>query len=636
MDILPTTARDSSILSDAVSEYNKVRTCGDIGTICHAAENSMYFARDGLVQACCYGREAPIGKYPEQSLIEIWNGSSVKLMRSALRDNILPHGCDLCASQLVSRNFSGLLASRFDIYARPTSPEICGTGVPADGYVRFPSKLEFELSNTCNLECTMCNGFFSSTIRMNREKLPPLKDAYGDEFVEQLLPFLPHLKHASFIGGEPFLIDVYYKIWDHLMELNPTCSVSITTNGSVYTSRVRRVIEKLNCHINVSLDSVVKSTYESIRVHAKFERTMEHLDAFIEVNKKHHQPISISVCPMVTNCREMPGLIEFANRRGIRVFFNTVDRPPELSIASMTWRDKLEIIALYRATPVSGSNEIEEHNYRALRDVSNQIEFWITPKEREQIQLKESASRESLPPPVFVLLNDLMLAPGDFQQQNSEFLGMYIQDAYRAYVEAAWTIGQYMTDQGYLSGCNFDNAMLKRYLDDISNASDPRYSRQALTIARNNPAEFIRICGQIYASDEWETWTDARIVELAGREHLSPQVSIMLNDLMRTSESVEEQNCEFSGMDIDSAYLAYIDAAWTIGKMLSGDLLMPGYEFDDAKLQAYRQYLTETTRSADSRRALHLARTSPKGVIRTYGKLSASEIIAIHDQYFRN
>jgi MoaA/NifB/PqqE/SkfB family radical SAM enzyme len=80
------------------------------------------------------------------------------------------------------------------------------------GGVVMPKVMEFELSNECNLECVMCNGSFSSSIRKNREKLPPIISPYNDDFVNELDAFIPHLTDAKFLGGEPFMIEIYLKI----------------------------------------------------------------------------------------------------------------------------------------------------------------------------------------------------------------------------------------------------------------------------------------------------------------------------------------------------------------------------------------------------------------------------------------
>jgi MoaA/NifB/PqqE/SkfB family radical SAM enzyme len=74
--------------------------------------------------------------------------------------------------------------------------------------------MELEIENTCNLECVMCIGELSSAIRKNRDKLPPIKSPYNEAFVEQLEEFIPHLKELRFNGGEPFLINSVFRIFE--------------------------------------------------------------------------------------------------------------------------------------------------------------------------------------------------------------------------------------------------------------------------------------------------------------------------------------------------------------------------------------------------------------------------------------
>lgn len=54
----------------------------------------------------------------------------------------------------------------------------------------WPRQMEFSVSNTCNLQCVMCNGEWSSSIRSQREGLPPLPKVYDDAFFDGLRDFL--------------------------------------------------------------------------------------------------------------------------------------------------------------------------------------------------------------------------------------------------------------------------------------------------------------------------------------------------------------------------------------------------------------------------------------------------------------
>jgi hypothetical protein len=60
---------------------------------------------------------------------------------------------------------------------------------------------------------------------------------------------------SIFLGGEPFLI-----------ELNPDCNVSITTNGTVFTEKVKRVLQKLNCQIEFWMRALRRTAGQSGQV----------------------------------------------------------------------------------------------------------------------------------------------------------------------------------------------------------------------------------------------------------------------------------------------------------------------------------------------------------------------------------
>jgi molybdenum cofactor biosynthesis enzyme MoaA len=362
-----------------VAEYNQARTCADKRSLCHAPGSSMFFGRNGFVMACCYSRANPVGRWPEQTVAEIWNGAKIKAMRDQMSRNILPMGCETCADQLRAKNYRGFLAANFDwLIPAPKDGALDKLAAlfgrkPAEVY---PIRMEFELSNKCNLECDMCSGVFSSSIRANREHRPALAQVYDSTFVEQLKPFIPHLKQAKFLGGEPFLVDMYYEIWELFTELNPECELIITTNGTVFTPKVQRMIEKLNFNVVMSLDSVTKVTYESIRINATLEKTLANLDQFAAILQGRGKPMTLAICPMVLNWREIPGMVEFANGRRMGVYFNTVIFPEAASLKFLRAEELAEIGAHLRAGVLESTDAREMRNYNALADLAQQVDAW--------------------------------------------------------------------------------------------------------------------------------------------------------------------------------------------------------------------------------------------------------------------
>ncbi|MBK8698395.1 MAG: radical SAM protein [Saprospiraceae bacterium] len=147
------------------------------------------------------------------------------------------------------------------------------------------------MSNTCNLEDIMCSGQVSSSIRTHRDHLPPLPMPYDDAFVTQLREFIPHLHEAKFYGGEPFLIPIYYQIWEAIAELKPELFMFVITNGTVLNSRVKDLLQKGRFELAVSIDALDKTKLESIRKNVHLETLLEHIDYFSTYSRQHHRPL---------------------------------------------------------------------------------------------------------------------------------------------------------------------------------------------------------------------------------------------------------------------------------------------------------------------------------------------------------
>ncbi len=168
-------------------EFNKNRPLGPQELICHAPIKNMYFAHHGKARTCCWNRSYVLGQYPEQSVHDIWFGVKAEEFRQYIVENNLNHGCHGCKTHILAGSYSVAKAKMYDERV-----------LNANGY---PSVMEFELSNTCNLECEMCSGDFSSLIRKNREGRSALENPYDSAFVKQLEEFIPHLEEVKFYGG---------------------------------------------------------------------------------------------------------------------------------------------------------------------------------------------------------------------------------------------------------------------------------------------------------------------------------------------------------------------------------------------------------------------------------------------------
>ncbi len=335
-----------------LKQYQQQRTA-EGKPACDAPFKSLYFGHSGYVLPCCHNKPYYLGKYPEQSIAEIWRATRTAHLRQALNNFDFSNGCGGCMNQLTAcKGYS----SHIDAYNH----------LP-DGTDGMPTEFQFELSNICNLECVMCNGNFSSLIRTKREGKPLRKEVYDQNFVEQLIPFLPTLKQAQFYGGEPFLIPVYHQIWDAISQHNPGIHVRVQTNGTVLNRKLKEKLLQCNFSIGLSIDSPVKKTYEAIRVNASFDELYQNVKWFINYCKQKNTHCNISYCVMQQNVHEIIEMAAWCNSLQVELTLQPVITPYKVSVRGLNTLQlqqiketlQLQLQSLPRHSPLEYKNYYE-------------------------------------------------------------------------------------------------------------------------------------------------------------------------------------------------------------------------------------------------------------------------------------
>ncbi len=272
---------------------------GHLTPACHAPFVSMEFDPTGNVFTCCANQLYPMGHVAEASLAEIWQGPRSRALRAALAAGDLTLGCNSCHWAVLHGN-DAPIARLYDAYP-VTGPS------PA-----HPTRMTFALSNRCNLECVMCNGELSSKIRA-REGRPPLPPAYGDAFFAELDGFLPHLRHASFLGGEPFLIAENFRVWEQMVGLAVTTRCAVVTNATRLDAKVEAVLASLSFDVTVSLDGVRPATVEAIRRNIDATEALENARAFRAYTRRAGTAFGFNFCLTTHNWAELGEFLAFAD-----------------------------------------------------------------------------------------------------------------------------------------------------------------------------------------------------------------------------------------------------------------------------------------------------------------------------------
>jgi MoaA/NifB/PqqE/SkfB family radical SAM enzyme len=293
-------------INKAITKAFKQSTGYTYKHLCYAPFNTLRFNEDGLVTTCCFNTEYILGDYKTQSLQEIIDGDKRKKLQKLIKKRELPVGCEFCAQDLQSGNFT-------DIATLWYPPKIHRK--------HYPLNLEFKTSLACNLDCIMCSNGYRVHSDIVKEKT-----IYGEQFRTELQKLIPILKNVTFNGGEPLIIPLYFDLWQDIIQRNPDCEITVHTSLSVLPDKFRKLLDKGNFHIVASIDSLIPERYENIRKHANFKQVTDNLN-YILNHKKNGNRISLNFCPMKCNWQEIPDFIEFCNDRNLVFNFSIVYFP---------------------------------------------------------------------------------------------------------------------------------------------------------------------------------------------------------------------------------------------------------------------------------------------------------------------
>ena len=345
---LDNSKKGNSLTTKEIVDYNDHRKFGYKPILCYAPLTSLYFRINGDVLACCRNTQDILGNIQRDSLEDIWNSGARKQLIEKINNQQLEGSCGYCHKQLKTGNYSALLANMYDPIFGDTAD--------------YPTDITFEISNTCNLECIMCSGDFSSSIRKNRDLLPALPNAYPEHFADQLKPFLKKIKVARFQGGEPFLITEYLDIIEYIGIFNPSSIIYIQTNGTVLNNRVLNILQNKNVHISISLDAITKERYERIRKNAQFDKVMEHIRFF----RKHNKQININFCLMNNNWMEIPAMIDYCLENNFTLTIIPVEFPFTMNISTLPIVELFSIKETFIKNKMSSNNVLSNTSYQSI------------------------------------------------------------------------------------------------------------------------------------------------------------------------------------------------------------------------------------------------------------------------------
>jgi MoaA/NifB/PqqE/SkfB family radical SAM enzyme len=347
-----------------------------VSSICLAPAMMLYFDPSGDVRPCCKNYVA-MGNVGRKRLPDIWWGANRALLERSVDELDFSHGCDQCAAEVAAEGRDLAYPSNFDRYGPAMAPTRAE---------RWPLRMEFNLSNTCNLQCIQCNGLLSSSIRRHREQRPPLPKVYDDQFFEDLEAFIPHLVDAQFAGGEPFLAVESYRVWDMIARLNPDLHCVTITNATQWSPKVQHVVESLAMGFVFSIDGVTKGAYEAVRIGADFESVMANVDRYAAIARGNGLPLEVNYCQMLQNYHGLADVLRWAEERGMHVNVSVVRDPASCSLAAADDAELAKALALYESQYDAVAADLDMNLPAWEREVLR-VRRWLEAGERGRTDL---------------------------------------------------------------------------------------------------------------------------------------------------------------------------------------------------------------------------------------------------------
>lgn len=138
----------------------------------------------------------------------------------------------------------------------------------------LPLMVDMQPVLRCNLDCTMCGQPHDSPL------------VHDDALREKLQALAPSANYFRWQGGEVFLDRAFRADLERQVELAPEhLHLKVITNGTILSERALETLVRSERGVEflLSMDGVRKSSFEKVRLQAKYERVVQSLESLARI-----------------------------------------------------------------------------------------------------------------------------------------------------------------------------------------------------------------------------------------------------------------------------------------------------------------------------------------------------------------
>ena len=257
-----------------------------------------------------YRATAPLLNMREVTLAEYVNSQQMINLRSDLLTGIKPAGCQNCFYEEEFGKMTGRMKQLFRSKVvdgnieRSPHYELFKYSQNNNGLTNIlPIDLQIDIENTCNSACIMCHPALSSRLKADYIKLhqfsptifeqPPEFKCWASDpvllqkFINELKQ-IPNLEYLHLLGGETLYVESFYTICEALIDADLAKNIILgtTTNGTVYSKRLEKIIPEFNrFHLGLSIESA-NSLNDYIRFPSDIDKVKKVFAKFLSLRSQ--------------------------------------------------------------------------------------------------------------------------------------------------------------------------------------------------------------------------------------------------------------------------------------------------------------------------------------------------------------
>ena len=178
--------------------------------------------------------------------------------------------------------------------------------------VAYPSTIMLELTNHCNLSCTICPREYTYGKEMDKGMM---NVNYAKKIIDEVYPYLDSIGLTGM--GETFMYKQLEEIVDYIKNKNKGIIISVSTNAVLpnFIEKVKTLVNKIDT-IQISIDGL-SEVYDSIRINSDFKLLENNILILTKLCNDSSTDLMLNMVVTKENYRHMPDLVEYADKVGI-------------------------------------------------------------------------------------------------------------------------------------------------------------------------------------------------------------------------------------------------------------------------------------------------------------------------------